>query len=152
MASLSHEQINRRLDDFGVSLRITLEGIPLIAALGGLAAIAALTSLMVFVLNSHAGGYRSAGVPEGQAIVGAIVAQVLVAAVTVAAVLLFRTGYPRASRAVGVVAAALLLLFAILPNVVGGSSWLTTFLAVLTALLLHALVGFVAGVATVLAR
>jgi hypothetical protein len=40
----------------------------------------------------------------------------------------------------------------LLPNLVAGSSWLTVFLAVLTALLLHVLVGAVAGVAALLLR
>lgn len=158
MSTWSHEQINSRLDVLSQQMRAAIragadaEWPIAIAVIAGVAGTIGMISFTSFVIGSHADGYRDAGVPAGQAAAGAIVAQVFVAAAAVATVLLFRASRVGASRILAAVATGLLILFAVLPNVVGGSSRLTTFLAVLTALLLHVLVGTVAGVVALLSR
>jgi hypothetical protein len=154
MSTWSHEQINNRLDVLAARYLAATDrdGVMFTTVAVGFGTVIALIALTSFVIDSHADGYRAAGVPGGQAGTGAIVAQVFVVVATVAAILLFRAGRLRPARILALVAAGLLLLFAILPNVVGGSSWLTTFLAVLTALLLHLLVGTLSGIAALLSR
>lgn len=154
MVDRSHEQINNLFDVIGARIKTAVEkddtGFGITIASIGTGFVTVL--LAAFVIGGHADGYRAAGVPGEQATVGAIVAQVFVAAVTVTAVLLLRAGRLVAARTVAIAAAGLLFLFAVLPHVVGGSSWLTTLLGVLTALLLQVLVGAVAVVLSLLSQ
>jgi len=155
MAAWTLEEINTRIDE-AISRSWDeireRDGLAILTMLACIGFAIAFISLASFVIGSHADGYRAAGVNGDQAAAGAVAAQVFVAAATVAALSLFRAGRRKSGLTAAVVAAGLLVSFAVLPNAVAGESPLTMFLAALTSLLLHVMVGAIAGVLIVLTQ
>lgn len=104
-----------------------------------------------FVISRHAEGYIAAGVEPSDAYSGAVVGQVLVAAVLAILAWLVRRGTSSRSLLIcGGAATALALAFALLPNVVAGNGWLTVVLAVLTTLTFDALLAVVVAILVLL--
>jgi hypothetical protein len=107
-------------------------------ATGVMAAIGVVVVLIygVTLVNRQAEIYQDAGAASFEAASGAAMAQILVILAMLGAGVAYRRGYPmRWVYATAGGAAALAVLFALLPHLAAGNAWLTTFLGFIVAIL-----------------